>query len=206
MRVGDEARARRLIGRAQQRWPTLARRAAARGHDLQQVFALARAVVVWWWRQAPHWPDEQIWPARTAALTHAHHRRGGAGEPGGPGEGWHALVRDAVVLPELVTVAAALTDPACEQLVRADHGRTRPAALGAGGRFVHHLAHRLHRPWLGPLLGVDYTSPLQTWVAMVLDPRRRAAARVRRGEEHRQRPDGGIPAGSAAPPGPDRLA
>ncbi|WP_329331169.1 hypothetical protein OG866_44555 [Streptomyces sp. NBC_00663] len=145
------------IGRAQQRWSALARQASARGHDPRQAFALARAVVLGWWRQAAAWQDEQIWPRRLDRLAQASAARG-------PEAVRSASLRDAVVLPEVIAVTAALTDPVCILMAHADRSRTRPAGWGAGGRFVHHLGHRLDRPWLGPILEVDYTSPLQTWI------------------------------------------
>ncbi|WP_316745456.1 TniQ family protein [Streptomyces sp. MK7] len=152
------------IARAQQRWPTLARRAAARGHDPQQAFALACTIVLGWWQQAAAWPDEQIWPERMHRLTQSP-------AAGSPDTARSTAVRDAAVLPEVLTVTAALTDPACIRLAHADRSRKRPAGWGAGGRFVHHLGHRLNRPWLGPILSVDYTSPLQTWIHTVASDR-----------------------------------
>ncbi|MER7743301.1 TniQ family protein [Streptomyces sp. NPDC096538] len=143
------------IGRAQQRWPALARHAARRGHDPCQAFALARTIVLRWWQQAPAWQAER-WPARVHRLTH--------GAAGGPETVWSAAVREAAVLPETIALAQALTDPACIRLAHADRGHRRPGGWSAGGRFVHHLGHRLSRPWLGPLLNVDYTSPLHAWI------------------------------------------
>ncbi|MFE9839078.1 TniQ family protein [Streptomyces sp. NPDC005551] len=144
------------IGHAQQRWPALARHAARRGHDPRRAFTLARTIVLGWWQQAPAWQAERIWPARVHRLTH--------GAADGPETVWSAAVRDAAVLPETIALAQALTHPACIRMAHADRDRVRPAGWGAGGRLVHHLGHRLNRPWLGPLLTVDYTSPLHTWV------------------------------------------
>ncbi|MFJ7305987.1 hypothetical protein [Streptomyces sp. NPDC099088] len=118
------------MSRDQQRWPVLARRAAGRGQDLAQVFAVSRAVVLRWWAQAPAWEAERIWPDRLSRLTDHPAAAGRWGEAG-----WDSAVRDAVTLPEVITVAVALTDPACARMVRSDHAGTRPDGWGPGGRL-----------------------------------------------------------------------
>lgn len=85
------------IIKAQQRWPALARQAAARGHDPHRAFALARAVMLGWWQQAATWQDEQIWPQRLHRLTHRPAPCGSEGERS-------ASLRDAAVLPEVLTL------------------------------------------------------------------------------------------------------
>ncbi|MGW1563380.1 hypothetical protein ACWCQ1_43885 [Streptomyces sp. NPDC002144] len=153
------------IARAQQQWPALARQAAARGHDPHQAFALARTIVLGWWQQAAAWQDEQTWPQRLHRLAQAPAARS-------LDAAWSTALRDAAVLPEVLTLTEVLTDPMCIRMAHADRTRKRPAGWGAGGRFAHHLGHRLNRPWLGPLLAVDYTSPLHTWINTTAGPPR----------------------------------
>ncbi|MER6441720.1 hypothetical protein ABT275_36020 [Streptomyces sp. NPDC001185] len=149
------------IGHAQRRWPALARQAVGRGHDPRQAFALARTIVLQWWQHAPAWRAERIWPTRVHRLTRS--------TVGDSPAVWSASVRDAAVLPETIVLAKALTDPACIRLAHTDHSN-RLARWGAAGRFVHHLGHRLNRPWLGPLISVDYTSPLHAWINTAAPP------------------------------------
>ncbi|MFI9771671.1 hypothetical protein ACIHJG_33055 [Streptomyces sp. NPDC052415] len=110
-----------------------------------------------WWQQAAAWQEERIWPQRLHHLIQSP-------AVSSPEAAWAPALRDAATLPEIIIVTTALTDPACVQMAHTDHARKRPPGWGTGGRFVHHLGRRLNRPWLGPLLTVDYTSPLHTWI------------------------------------------
>ena len=80
--------------------------------------------------------------------------------------------RDAVVFPEVVAVADALLDPVMAELVWQDSGGERPRPMGADGEFCRRLGERVGRPWLGPVIGVDYGSPLIAWMGTVVRLRR----------------------------------
>ncbi|MFF4179775.1 hypothetical protein [Streptomyces sp. NPDC001750] len=85
--------------------------------------------------------------------------------------------RDAVIFPEVVAVADALLDPVMAQLVWADSGGERPRPLWADGKFCRRLGERVGRPWLGPLIAVDYGGPLVAWMGAVIRLRRRPEGR-----------------------------
>ncbi|MFG2304541.1 DNA-binding protein [Actinacidiphila glaucinigra] len=152
------------IAAAQRRWAAVTRRAAQAGAGPERVFAVARAVVCAWWEQALHWEKEQIWPARL-------HRVAG-GDAGGDFWRWRAVVRDAVVFPEAVTVADALLDPAMAELAWRDSGAEHPQLLPVDGAFCRELGMRVGRPWLGPLAAVDYGGPLLAWMGAIIRRRR----------------------------------
>ncbi|MCX5130026.1 DNA-binding protein [Streptomyces sp. NBC_00347] len=153
------------MARAQRQWAGVERRARRAGVEPAEVFALARAVVYRWWEQALGWGEERIWPARL-------HRLAG-GDAGGRFWWWHAVARDAVVFPEVVAVADALLDPAMEELAWADSGREQIRLRSADGAFCRELGLRVGRPWLGPLVAVDYDGPLVAdWLGTVVRRRR----------------------------------
>ena len=127
-----------------------------------------------WWEESPHWEQEQIWPARLQQVAGAA-ARAGAGTAAGLGW-WRAVVRDALVFPEVVTVASALLDPAMAQLVWRDSGGERARPLPADGAFCRELGVRVHRPWLGPLVAVDHGGPLLSWMGTVIRHRRAAGS------------------------------
>ncbi|MEU5092927.1 DNA-binding protein [Streptomyces sp. NPDC021356] len=151
---------------AQRRWAWVARRAVRAGAEPERVFALARAVVARWWEQAFGWERETVWPRRLHQVA--------GGDAGGDLERWRIVGRDAVVFPEVVTVAEALLDPAMAELVWADSGADRPRVLPADGLFGRRLGERLGRTWLGPLAAADHGGPLIAWMGSVIRLRRGA--------------------------------
>ncbi|MFD7623460.1 DNA-binding protein, partial [Streptomyces sp. NPDC059802] len=116
------------------------------------------------------WEREEIWPRRLHLVA--------GGDAGGDLEWWRVVGRDAVIFPEVVAVANALLDPVMAQLVWVDSGGERPRPLGVGGAFCRRLGERVGRPWLGPLIAVDYEGPLVAW--------RGAVVRLRRYPESRE--------------------
>ncbi|WP_251057276.1 DNA-binding protein [Streptomyces sp. ISL-94] len=152
---------------AQQQWAAVGRRARRAGVQPAEVFGLARAVVCRWWEHSLHWEQERIWPRRLQEVV--------GGNVGGGVDRWRAVGRDAVVFPEVVTVAGALLDPAVEELVWADSGWGRPRPLPGDGQFGHRLGELVGRPWLGPLVATD-GGPLISWQAAIIRRRRHTAA------------------------------
>ncbi|MFD3456995.1 DNA-binding protein [Streptomyces sp. NPDC058691] len=153
---------------ARRRWAGVARRAVRAGLGAGQVFGVAHAVVARWWEQALHWEREEIWPRRL------HQVAGGSVSEAAGGLGWwRAVGRDAVVFPEVVSVAEALLDPSMSELVWLDSGGERPRLLSADGAFCRRLGERVGRPWLGPVVAVDYGGPLTGWMGAVIRRRRR---------------------------------
>ncbi|MFK8843654.1 DNA-binding protein [Streptomyces sp. Ac-502] len=151
---------------AQRRWAGVARRAVRAGAEPERVFALAWVVVARWWDQACGWEQETIWLRRLHQVA--------GGNAGGDLEWWRIVGRDAVVFPEVVTVADALLDPAMAELVWRDSGAGRPRALPADGMFCRRLGERLGRGWLGPLAATDHGEPLIAWMGSVIRRRRGA--------------------------------
>jgi hypothetical protein len=151
---------------AQRRWVSVRRRAVRAGAEPERVFALAQAVAARWWEQAYGWERETIWPRRLHLVA--------GGDAGGDLERWRIVGRDAVVFPEVVTVADALLDPAMADLVWRDSGGGRPRALPADGMFCRRLGERLGRLWLGPLAATDHGGPLIAWMGGVIRLRRGA--------------------------------
>jgi len=151
---------------AQRQWGGVARRARRSGVEPGEVFGLASAVVCRWWEESLHWEQEQIWSARLRQVAGAA-ARAGTGTTAGLGW-WRAVVRDALVFPEVVTVASTLLEPAMAQLVWRDSGGERARPLPADGAFCHELGVRVHRPWLGPLVAVDHGGPLLSWMGSVI--------------------------------------
>lgn len=143
------------VAAAQRRWAGVARRAVRAGVGSGEVFALAYAVVARWWEGAYGWEREEIWPRRLHLVA--------GGDAGDDLEWWRVVGRDAVIFPEVVAVADALLDPVMAQLVWVDSGGERPWPLGADGAFCRRLGGRVGRPWLGPLIAVDYGGPLVAW-------------------------------------------
>ncbi|MFF1659167.1 hypothetical protein [Streptomyces sp. NPDC058255] len=82
--------------------------------------------------------------------------------------------RDAVVFPEVLSVADALLDPAMADLAWLDSGAGRPRALPADGMFCRRLGERVGREWLGPLAATDHGDPLTSWMGSVIRLRRGA--------------------------------
>ncbi|WP_230424323.1 TniQ family protein [Streptomyces radicis] len=148
---------------AQRRWGVVARRASRVGLEPEQVWSVASAVVCRWWDQALEWELERIWPARLHMVA------GGDATADGRFWWWRAVARDAVVFPEVVTVAGTLGDPAMAELVWRDSGGgdrwVRP--FGPGGRFVTALGERVGRPWLGEMAAAQYAEPLLAWMGAV---------------------------------------
>lgn len=73
------------------------------------------------------------------------------------------MARDAVVFPEVVTVAAALMDPALRPLV-AD-GRSLVRRAGQEDHFMAALGDRLGRGWLREVERSDGPGTLQSWMS-----------------------------------------
>ncbi|MFC5904660.1 DNA-binding protein [Streptomyces zhihengii] len=151
---------------AQRRWAGVARRAVRAGAEPERVFALAQAVVARWWEQALHWEREKVWPRRLHQVA--------GGDAGGDLERWRIVGRDAVVFPEVVTVADVLLDPAMAQLVWVDSGAGQPRVLRVDGLFCRRLGERVGREWLGPLAAADHGGPLIAWMGSVIRLRRGA--------------------------------
>ncbi|MFI9771669.1 DNA-binding protein [Streptomyces sp. NPDC052415] len=165
----------RELEAAQRRFGRLVRAEADAGGDVVggEVFALARAVVCGWWEREEFWARERVWGLRLEQVVAATCRR----YPGPAGWGerqWRLLVRDVVVFPEVVTVAAALSNPAVRGL----------AALGAapalvrrpgGEGFIAALGARLGREWLGDVEQPGQAGPLSLWVQAVAREQRRPA-------------------------------
>lgn len=151
---------------AQRRWAVVGRRALRAGVEPGEVFGLARAVVCRWWEHSFHWEQEEIWPRRLQQV--------GGGKVSGDIDRWRTVGRDAVIFPEVVTVACALLDPAVEELVWADSGWGRPRPLPGDGQFARCLGELVGRPWLGPLIATD-GGPLISWQASVIRRRRHTA-------------------------------
>ncbi|MFE2463691.1 DNA-binding protein [Streptomyces sp. NPDC059402] len=154
------------VAAAQRRWSGVARRAMRSGTQPGQVFALAHAVVARWWEEALHWEQEEIWPQRLHLVA--------GGHAGTDLQRWRIVGRDPVILPEVVTVADALLDPAMAELVWKDSGAGRPRPLSADGAFCRRLGERVGRHWLGPLAAVDHGGPLLAWMGAVIRRRRGA--------------------------------
>ncbi|MGW1997455.1 DNA-binding protein [Embleya sp. NPDC001921] len=152
---------------ARRRWAGVARRAVRAGIDPGEVFGIAWAVVCRWWESAPVWEREEIRPQRLRAVA--------GGDAGGDFEWWRVVGRDAVVFPEVVAVADALLDPAMVERLWRDGGAGRPRMLRVDGAFCRELGERVGRPWLGPVVAVDYGGPLIAWMGAVIRGRRAGA-------------------------------
>ncbi|MFE3947530.1 DNA-binding protein [Streptomyces sp. NPDC059118] len=157
------------VAAAQRRWAGVVRRAVRAGVDSGEVFGLAYAVVARWWEGAYGWEREEIWPRRLHLVA--------GGDAGVDLEWWRVVGRDAVIFPEVMAVADALLDPVMAQLVWVDSGGERPRPLGANGAFCRRLGERVGRPWLGPLIAVDYEGPLIAWTGTVIRLRRHPEGR-----------------------------
>lgn len=165
----------RELDGAQRRFGRLVRARAGAGVGVVggEVFALARAVVCGWWEREEFWARERVWGPRLEQVVAATCRR----DPGPAGWGerqWRLLVRDVVVFPEVVTVAAALSDPAVREL--AARGAAPALVRRPGGEgFVAVLGARLGRDWLGDVEQPDQAGPLSMWVQAVAREQRRPA-------------------------------
>ncbi|MFG2638086.1 Helicase associated domain protein [Streptomyces sp. NPDC048362] len=161
------------LGRAQHRWAGAERAAQAAGVAPGEVFALARAVVCGWWQREEFWARENVWGPRLEQVVAATRTQGT--DPAGWGDPqWRLLARDAVVFPEIVTVAKALLDPRLRELAAESAGALLRDRAGAG-RFTQALGGRLARPWLAEVEAAAPTGPLARWVSAMLRERRRPA-------------------------------
>ncbi|MFF7763970.1 transposase [Streptomyces griseorubiginosus] len=161
------------LGRAQRRWAGVARAAGEAGAAPQEVFALARAVVCWWWEREEFWARETVWGPRLEQVMTATARR--AGDPVGWGvEQWRLLVRDAVVFPEVVAVARALMDPRLQESA-GEGGQVLLRDRAAAGHLAAVLGSRLGRDWLAEVEGAGAGGPLTLWVSALVRERRGAA-------------------------------
>ncbi len=163
----------RELDGAQRCFGRLVRARAGVGVVGGEVFALARAVVCGWWEREEFWARERVWGPRLEQVVAATCRR----YPGPPGWGerqWRLLVRDAVVFPEVVTVAAALSDPVLRRLAA---GSAAPALVRrpGGEGFIAALGARLGRHWLREVEQPDQAGPLSMWVQAVAREQRRPA-------------------------------
>jgi hypothetical protein len=165
------------LGRAQRRWARVARAAKEGGAAPREVFALARAVVCWWWEREEFWARETVWGLRLEQGRAAAVRR--VGDRAGWGfEQWRLLVRDAVVFPEVVAVARALVDPRLQD--RAGTGAGRLLRDGADAeQFAAVLGVRLGRHWLAEVERAGSGGPLTMWVGALVRERRAASLRGR---------------------------
>ncbi|WP_308268684.1 DNA-binding protein [Yinghuangia soli] len=158
------------VVRAQRRWAGVARRAVRAGVESGAVFGLARAVVCRWWDAALGWERERVWPRRLHVVA--------GGDAGGDFAWWRIVGRDAVVFPEVVAVADALLDPAMVERVWHDRGGAgRARAPRAGEELCRELGERVGRPWLGPVIAVDYGGPLTAWMGATARRRRNGVDR-----------------------------
>ncbi|WP_406173224.1 transposase [Streptomyces canus] len=160
------------LGRAQRRWARVARAAKEGGGAPREVFALARAVVCWWWEREEFWARETVWGPRLERVMAAAVRRAGDGVGWGF-EQWRLLVRDAVVFPEVVSVARALADPRLRE--RAGQGAQGLLRDRAGAeQFAAVLGVRLGRGWLAEVERAGSGGPLTPWVGALVRERRGA--------------------------------
>ncbi|MCT9113056.1 helicase associated domain-containing protein [Streptomyces mirabilis] len=150
------------LGAAQARWPRVARRAVGAGVEAGAVFTVARSVVCGWWEQEAFWQREQVWGQRLEHVVLGTSRKHRA-VSGRPAAWWRLVARDAVVFPEVVTVAAALVDPALRSLVAG--GRSLVRRAGQEDHFVTTLGDRLGRGWLGEVERSDEPGALQAWMS-----------------------------------------
>jgi hypothetical protein len=160
--------------RAQRHWGRVARAGTAMGAAPSEVFGLARAVVCGWWERKEFWEREAMWGPRLEQVVAA--TRQWCPDPAGWGvQQWQLLVRDVVVFPEVVSVAAALVDPRTHQLA-AEVGSGGLVRGGGGGeRLAAALGARLGRVWLGELEADARGGPLASWAQAVVRERRRPA-------------------------------
>lgn len=176
--------------RAQRRWRRVAQAGVAFGADEGEVFALAHAVVCGWWEREEFWQRETVWRLRLEQATAA--MRGQGADPVGWGvTQWRWLARDMVVFPEVVAVAAALTDCRVQRLVAGERAEGLVRGPGAGVRVASVLGERVQRPWLAEL-EADGHAVLVSWARAVVREQRRA---VGLGPRHGWRGVWWVPAG-----------
>ncbi|MGC0397358.1 hypothetical protein RKD27_009399 [Streptomyces sp. SAI-126] len=139
----------------------------------REVFALARAVVCWWWEREEFWSREVVWGRRLEQVMAG--AVGRVGDRVGWGfEQWRLLLRDAVVFPEVVAVARALVDPRLQEGAGAGvQGLLRDRA--GAQEFAAVLGARLGRTWLAEVEGAGSGGPLTLWVGAWVRQRRGAA-------------------------------
>jgi hypothetical protein len=186
------------LGRAQRRWARVARTAREGGVAPREVFALARAVVCWWWEREELWAREVVWGPRLEHLVAA--AVGRVGDRVGWGfEQWRLLMRDAVVFPEVVAVARALVDPRLQEEVGAGaQGLLRDRA--GTQQFAAVLGARLGRTWLAEVEGAGSGGPLTLWVGALVRQRRGAAPLRGRGMWWVHGPHRPVEAAAGLPP------
>ncbi|MFF0143074.1 transposase [Streptomyces sp. NPDC005227] len=163
------------LGRAQRWWGRVAGAAEAGGVAPGEVFTLARAVVCGWWEREDFWAREAVWGPRLEGVVAATRRRWDASAVGWGEAQWRLLVRDAVVFPEIVAVAAALVD---RQLVERVGRTTRGLLRDRAGveQFAAVLGERLDRPWLVGVESAGAPGPLTRWVLVTAGEQRRMDA------------------------------
>ncbi|GAA2774702.1 hypothetical protein GCM10010521_61370 [Streptomyces rameus] len=149
---------------AQRRWPGVARRAMRAGVEPEQAVTVAYAVVARWWEQALYWEREEIWPWRLHQLA--------GGSVGADLARWRIVGRDAAILPEVVTVAGALLEPAMAEVALQASGGMRPRVRDADDAFCYRLGKRVGRTWPGPELAADHGSPLNDFTGAIVRARR----------------------------------
>ncbi|MFD8032758.1 transposase [Streptomyces sp. NPDC059717] len=159
------------LARARRRWGRIEVAARAAGVVPGEVFALAQAVVCGWWEREEFWAREVVWGQRLDDVVAAT-RRSCGGVAGWGDAQWRLLVRDAVVFPEVVAVAAALTDArlverVCGQMtgLLRDRAEVEP--------FAAELGRRLERPWLAAVERSGAPGALARWVAATAREQRR---------------------------------
>ncbi|MCT9010509.1 Helicase associated domain protein [Streptomyces rhizosphaerihabitans] len=157
------------LAQANRRWGRV--KTAAAGAAPGEVFALARAVVCRWWELEDFWARETVWGPRLAGVAESTQRRCG-NVPGWGEAQWRLLVRDCVVFPEVVAVAAALVDTRLvERVGRQMKGLLRDRA--GVEPFAAVLGERLQRPWLAGVERAGAPGPLARWVAMTAREQRK---------------------------------
>lgn len=164
------------LAAAQARWPRVARRAKRAGVEPTAVFAVARAIVCGWWQQEDFWQRERVWRQRLECVAD----QTAAASPASttwPLAWWRLVARDAVIFPELVTVAGALVDPALQQLaVGGPGGRPLVRRPGQDGNFVAALGARLERGWLSEVEQPEASGALQAWMSSLVSTSRSPSA------------------------------
>ncbi|MFE2718904.1 transposase [Streptomyces mirabilis] len=164
----------RELSRAQRRFGRLVRARAGAGVEDGEMFALARAVVCGWWERKDFWARERVWGPRLERVVTA--TRGQyPGLEGWEERQWRLLVRDAVIFPEVVTVAAAVSDPVLWRVAAGSVTSSLVRKPGGSQEFVAALGARLGREWLGEVERSHQAGPLSVWVQAVARDQRRPA-------------------------------
>ncbi|KPH99477.1 putative transposase IS4/IS5 family [Actinobacteria bacterium OK006] len=163
------------LRRAQRRWHRVAASAVASGVAPGEVFALAQAVVCGWWEREDFWARERVWGPRLEQVLGATRRRWDVAVSGWGDVQWRLLVRDAVLFPEVVTVAGALVDRQLVKRVgRTPRGLLRDQDQAGVRQFAAALGERLERPWLAEVESAGAPGPLARWMLVTIGEQRRA--------------------------------